>query len=101
MKKLIGLFVALCLSLMLCACEQDAEETPTPIGNSRFEQVYCEGYTDDGVNNIGTVILVDKETGVMYLYVESGQRGGLTAMVDEDGKPLIWEGELGEANDAH
>lgn len=33
-------------------------------------------------------ILVDRETGVHYLWVESGQAGGLTPLLDKDGKPI-------------
>ena len=31
-------------------------------------------------------IIVDKETGVNYLFVQDGYAGGLTVMVDEDGQ---------------
>ena len=96
MKKLIALFITFCLCLMLCACGQTVEDDNEHLGNSRFEQVYFEEYIYDNVNDINTVILVDKETGVMYLYVNDSQRGGLTVMVDEDGKPLIWEGDNNE-----
>lgn len=32
----------------------------------------------------------DKKTGVCYLVL--GNEGGITALVDADGKPIIWEG---------
>ena len=35
------------------------------------------------------LILVDRETGVNYLYVHAGYSGGLTVMVDADGKPIV------------
>ena len=35
------------------------------------------------------MILVDKETGVQYLYMQSGNSGGLTPLLDADGKPVI------------
>jgi hypothetical protein len=35
------------------------------------------------------VIIVDKETGVNYLFVHRGYGGGLTPLLDEDGKPII------------
>ena len=38
------------------------------------------------------LIFVDKETGVQYLFVTSGDRGGLCLLVDSDGKPLLYEG---------
>ena len=34
-------------------------------------------------------IWVDKETGVNYLYVASGYSGGLTVLMDKDGKPVV------------
>ena len=34
-------------------------------------------------------IFVDKETGVNYLFVQLGYAGGLTVMVDADGKPVV------------
>ena len=37
----------------------------------------------------GTMILRDKQTGVHYLYVSAGYGGGLTALLDENGKPVI------------
>lgn len=37
----------------------------------------------------GTKIITDPETGVQFLFVYSGYAGGLTLLVDKDGKPLI------------
>ena len=36
-----------------------------------------------------TQIIVDTNTGVQYLYMQSGYGGGLTVLVDKDGKPLL------------
>ena len=48
----------------------------------RFVKVYSE--------NLGSeYILVDKVTGVNYLFVQSGYAGGLTPLLDRDGKPII------------
>lgn len=49
----------------------------------RFVRVYSQGKIDY------VEILVDKETGVNYLYRQSGYSGGLTPLLDKDGKPLI------------
>ena len=38
------------------------------------------------------IIIVDKETGVNYLYVHRGYSGGLTPLLDSDGKPIITKG---------
>ncbi|MBR4858309.1 MAG: xylan 1,4-beta-xylosidase [Clostridia bacterium] len=48
----------------------------------RFEKVYSQ--------DLGTMmILVDKETGVNYLFASSGYAGGLTPLLDREGKPVI------------
>ena len=50
--------------------------------DKRFEKVYSQG--------MGTMeIWVDKETGVNYLYRQSGYSGGMTVLLDKDGKPVI------------
>ena len=36
-----------------------------------------------------TEIWVDTQTGVQYLYPASGNSGGLTVLVDAEGKPLL------------
>ena len=36
-----------------------------------------------------TEIWVDKETGVNYLFHASGNAGGLTPLLDRDGKPVV------------
>ena len=48
----------------------------------RFVKVYSE--------NLGSeMILVDKVTGVNYLFVQSGYAGGLTPLLNRDGTPVI------------
>ena len=34
-------------------------------------------------------VLVDRTTGVNYLWVSSGYGGGLTILVDAEGKPIV------------
>ena len=48
----------------------------------RFEKIYSQGAGS-------TEIWVDKETGVNYLYRSGGYGGGLTVLVDKDGKPIV------------
>ena len=36
-----------------------------------------------------TEIWVDKETGVNYLFHAGGYSGGLTVLLDKDGKPIV------------
>jgi hypothetical protein len=51
--------------------------------NERFEKIYSQG-----INNV-MEIWVDKETGVNYLFHAGGYAGGLTPLLDRDGKPVI------------
>ena len=53
----------------------------------RFEIVRKEG---GFMNEAGRILILrDKETGVQYLWVVSGYAGGLTPLLDADGKPLV------------
>lgn len=53
----------------------------------RFEVVYKQ---DSTISSKGLkMVLVDKETGVNYLFVEAGNAGGLTVMLDAEGKPIV------------
>ena len=38
---------------------------------------------------VSTYVLADRETGVNYLYANGGYGGGLTVLVDADGKPIV------------
>ena len=50
--------------------------------DKRFEKTYSQG--------AGSVeIWVDKETGVNYIYRASGYAGGLTVLLDAEGKPIV------------
>ena len=49
----------------------------------RFETIYSQGIVDV------TQILVDKETGVNYVFRKVGNAGGITLLLDKDGKPVI------------
>lgn len=50
--------------------------------DKRFEKIYSQ--------SMGALeIWVDKETGVNYLYRQSGYGGGMTVLFDKEGKPVI------------
>ena len=51
--------------------------------DNRFEKIYSQGV----VNVIE--IWVDRETGVNYIFHASGYAGGLTVLLDAEGKPVI------------
>ncbi len=50
--------------------------------DKRFKKIYSQG--------MGSIeIWVDKETGVNYICRQSGYSGGMTVLLDKDGKPVI------------
>lgn len=51
--------------------------------DERFEKVYSQGVLTT------MEIWVDKETGVNYLFHQSGNAAGMTVLLDKDGKPVI------------
>ena len=53
------------------------------VKNDRFEKVYSQGA-------LSTIeIWVDRETGVNYIFRQSGNAGGLTPLLDREGKPVV------------
>ncbi len=50
----------------------------------RFKKVYNQGAFDGGIE-----IWEDIETGVNYMFKISGYAGGLTPLLDENGKVVI------------
>ncbi|MBC1483754.1 hypothetical protein HCJ52_10750 [Listeria sp. FSL L7-1485] len=53
------------------------------MAEERFKKIYTQGK----LNMLE--ILVDQETGVQYLFRLSGYAGGITPLLDKDGKPCI------------
>ncbi len=51
--------------------------------NKRFQKVLTEGIVTT------SEIWVDTKTGVNYFFHQSGYAGGLTPLLDPDGKPVV------------
>ncbi len=51
--------------------------------DNRFEKIYTQGAIE------AMEIWVDKETGVNYIFHQSGYAGGMTPLLDKEGKPVI------------
>ena len=51
--------------------------------DKRFERIYKQGAMDV------IEIWVDQETGVNYVFRQSGYAGGITPLLDREGKPVI------------
>lgn len=53
------------------------------MSDKRFKVIRKEGKLS------GFKVIVDTETGVNYLFTWDGYAGGLTILVDKEGKPII------------
>jgi len=53
------------------------------VKDERFVRIYQQGKWTT------FEIWVDKVTGVNYIYRQSGYSGGLTPLLDKDGKPVV------------
>ena len=54
---------------------------------ARNEDQFVKVYTQGKLS--GVEIWVDKGTGVNYMFAYNGYAGGLTVLVDAEGKPLV------------
>ena len=52
----------------------------------RFIKIYSDS---GGFSGPATYILVDRQTGVNYLYAAGSYGGGVTPLLNRDGKPVI------------
>ena len=59
--------------------------------DKRFFRLHNEG----GGLKAGNQVWVDRETGVQYLWHADGYAGGLTVLVDAEGKPLLYRESRG------
>ena len=82
MKKFISLVLALVLIFALTGCTGASSDNETI--SDRFVRVYSE---------YSSCIYVDSETNVMYFWHSGVYSGGLSVMLDENGDPLLWEGD--------
>ena len=88
MKKIIFCILIFVLIFAFVGCEKEHEN-----GNDLYK--VCENVSMVAVEKTQDfIIYVHKETKVMYLYENRYNRGGITIMLDENGKPLLWDGEL-------
>lgn len=89
-KKLFLLFLILIIPICLLFSGCGTEKSPSYESNTgRFLLVYSQEKDREKI-----YILVDTKTRVMYLWCHIGFGGGLTVMLNPDGTPMIWEGEL-------
>lgn len=78
MKKIVCLGLVLMIIFAFIGCTK-TDNTETA---DRFIVVYSD---------LSNAIYADKETNVLYFWHLDGYAGGLSVMLDENGKPLLWE----------
>lgn len=84
-KKLLCLLLVLIMPVIVLAGCGNAEKNYSE--ESMFVVVECLNIS----GNCLVYVLVNKETKVMYM---TQYEGGLTVMLNADGTPMLWEGEL-------
>lgn len=80
MKKIVCLGFVLVIVLAFIGCS--ASKSNNMEISDRFITVYSD---------FCNTIYADKETNVLYFWHFGGYSGGLSVMVDENGKPLLWD----------
>ena len=90
-KKLISLLLVLVMPmLVLCGCGTKKSKDYERVPQDRFIEIKRYGDNRDG----DYILVVDKETRVIYIRYSCGNHGGLTVMLNADGSPMLYEGEL-------
>lgn len=85
-KKIFCLILLLIMPIfMLCGCDFGEIGREYIIGDIILVRVE-KGDSFD--------LFVDKSTKVIYIYNMTAYQGGLTVMLNADGTPMLWEGEL-------
>lgn len=91
-KKLISLLLVLVMPmLVLCGCSCSMETNPYNTIEKCGRFVIIKEYTS---MNTVYVEMYDKNTKVMYVYVDLGESGSLQVLLNADGSPMLYEGEL-------
>ena len=57
-----------------------------PIKSDRF---VCTEISGGAFSGVQCRVLVDRKTGVNYLWTAAGYAGGLTVLLDVEGKPIV------------
>lgn len=84
-KKLICLILSVLCLIAFCGCKEIDEN-----GNEVTAH-FSVGTFIVVEESHPYMIIVHKETKVMYLYHKGTYGGGITIMLDENGEPLLWE----------
>ncbi|MBQ9004085.1 MAG: hypothetical protein IJ087_19755 [Eggerthellaceae bacterium] len=83
MKRAI-IATALVLVFALCGCGMTTRDESVDVREvaARFKTA---------TSTMNAYIITDTETGVQYLFISHGYDGGLTPLLDAEGKPVVGE----------
>lgn len=87
MKKIIISLLIIIAIILTGWLLKDVTISDNYAENERFIKIYDQ-YSKDTFR-----IYYDKKTKVMYLITDIYKGGGITVLVDKDGKPLLYEEE--------
>lgn len=93
MKKLRLIFCGLMLSVALIGCGNggDVYDVDYTTISGRTFKVITE---DTGIPLTTRAIYIDVDTKVQYIRFNSGYFGSMSVLVDADGKPILYDGEV-------
>ena len=82
--RILLIIMRLITTIAITGCEESVEDN--------VEVHYAIEFIK--IEDNGIYIIVHKDTRVMYMFVNAYKKGGLVVMVDAEGKPLLYEGEI-------
>lgn len=89
-NKLLAIMMGVMLSISLVGC--GSSSTPESIDNQEYVltggRLFIRIDYDDGI------LLIDRDTRVQYFTYGFGYYQSMSVLVDADGKPILYEGEL-------
>ena len=90
MKKIVVpvTIVSILLCFILIGCNKQSVNANQEDQLGQFEFIQYDTAHYLGINKY--VVFVDKDTNVMYLFVDAGGNGGVTYMVNPDGSPKLY-----------
>lgn len=91
----VFIFIILLISIPLCLTGCDTETTKEKVKTETVEQpeqfiLVEKFYIDDTFNEIYCYIFYDRDTKVMYSFIEKNDEGGLSVMYNSDGTPKLY-----------
>ena len=93
MKKVIAIILAITMLFALTACGREAAMPNSFVEDGEERFILVDNWREDldGSGKQGIYVIADKVTGVMYLVIASGYHMGLTALLCEDGSPMLYD----------